>query len=150
MNVTLSMFSTTFFRPSASNAFTFSLSAFDSSPSTMRPSSATTDTPFTSRLVIFNATFVSSSIFGKPILDQSGVTSGGNRYPEPESIPENQKKPVFSPPFGAPGPGSLNIVRAGHVISAPVANQFAPARFEPLRAHRTIAQSVLAPQLGSC
>src|ERR1700739_4421639 len=60
MNVTLSMFITIFFLPSAIIAFTFSRSAFDSSPSTIRPSIATTVTPSTSRVVIFNATLIYS------------------------------------------------------------------------------------------
>jgi hypothetical protein len=45
--------------------------------------------------------------------------------------------------------GPLNVIRAGHVISALIADQLAPARFKPLRAHRTIAQSILPLQLGS-
>src|SRR6267378_3452696 len=60
MNVMLSMLSTIFFLPSAINAFTFSRSAFDSSPSTIRPSIAMTVTPSTSLGVIFNATLISS------------------------------------------------------------------------------------------
>src|SRR5216683_1855069 len=59
MNVTLFMFSTIFFLPSAIRLFTFSRSALLSSPSTMRPSSATTDTPSTSRFVILSAMFSS-------------------------------------------------------------------------------------------
>src|SRR5258707_7457516 len=60
MNVMLSILSTIFFLPSAISDFTFSRSAFDSSPSTIRPSIATTVTPSTSRVVIFNATLISS------------------------------------------------------------------------------------------
>src|SRR5229473_990941 len=62
MNVMLSIFRTIFFFPPASKLFTFSRSALLSSPSTIRPSSATTDTPSTSRFVIFNATLFSSSL----------------------------------------------------------------------------------------
>jgi hypothetical protein len=57
--VKLSMFRTIFFFPSAIRLFNFSRRTLLSSPSTMRPSSATTDTPSTSRSVIFNAPFVS-------------------------------------------------------------------------------------------
>src|SRR6266576_656494 len=56
MNVTLSMLRTIFFFPSAIKLFTFSRRALLSSPRTIRPSSATTDTPFTSQYVIFKAT----------------------------------------------------------------------------------------------
>src|SRR6266705_2489126 len=54
-----SIFRTIFFFPSAIKLFNFTRRALPSSPSTMRPSSATTETPPTSRLVIFKATFVS-------------------------------------------------------------------------------------------
>src|SRR6478752_10298826 len=64
MNVMLSMFSTIFFLPSEIRLFTFSRSALLSSPRTMRPSSATTATPSTSRYVIFSATFSSSYSLG--------------------------------------------------------------------------------------
>src|SRR5713101_9427576 len=54
----LSIFRTIFFFPSAIRLFNFTRRALLSSPSTIRPSSVTTDTPFTSRFVIFKATFV--------------------------------------------------------------------------------------------
>src|SRR2546427_8353200 len=50
------MLRTIFFLPPANRLFTFSRSALLSSPSTIRPSSATTETPFTSRFVNFSAT----------------------------------------------------------------------------------------------
>src|ERR1700676_1656510 len=120
MNVMLSMFRTIFFFPSAIKLFTFSRRALLSSPRTMRPSSATTDTPSTSRFVIFNATFVSSS--SSSYSSSFGSGTGGNRA----------------------GPHSLSvIVRAGHVIAADWANQLASPRFQPLGADGTIQQSVL-------
>src|SRR5271154_4968042 len=64
------IFRTIFFFPSATRDFTLSRSALLSSPSTIRPSSATTVTPSTSRVVVFNATLLSSS---------SERKSGGNR-----------------------------------------------------------------------
>src|SRR5260370_1303504 len=69
----LSMFRTICFFPSAIRLFNFSRRALLSSPSTMRPSSATTDTPFTSRFVIFKATFVSSSSTSSPAATNSGT-----------------------------------------------------------------------------
>jgi hypothetical protein len=42
-----------------------------------------------------------------------------------------------------------DVICAGHVIAALTADQLAPARFEPSRAHGTIAQSILPSQLGS-
>src|SRR5580692_7768904 len=113
----LSMLRTIFFLPSASSPFTFSRSALLSSPRTMRPSSATTDTPSTSRFVIFNATFVSSSNY----------------------------RSTYWKRFRATGlrPHSLSvIVRAGHVISADQANQLAAPGLEPLRANRAIPGNV--------
>src|SRR5690348_735627 len=128
----LSMFRTIFLRPSASIDFTFSRSAFDSSPRTMRPSKATTETPSTSRFVIFNATFVSSSFLAKPILESG---SGGN-------LIRSQKLYQNLAARGKPNPGAAprrsDVVGARHVIAAPIADQLAPARFEPLRADGTI------------
>src|SRR5215470_2390504 len=155
MNVTLSMFSTIFFLPSAKRLFTFSRSAFDSSPRTMRPSRATTDTPSTSRFVIFNATFVSSSFFGKP---HSGKKSGGNQFRSRTAYQSSREPPLSRSLLGAAiafgdqslvtAHESLNVIRAGHVVAAQIADQLAPARFQPLRAHGTIARSVLSPQPG--
>src|SRR5258708_29910227 len=116
MNVMLSIFRTIFFFPPASKLFTFSRSALLSSPSTIRPSSATTDTPSTSRFVIFNATLFSSSLES---------SSGGNPGRAPQSI-------------------SI-IVRAGHVISAVRTHQFTSPRFQPLRADGTIRRSIFDP-----
>src|SRR5579863_8510773 len=65
-----SILRTIFFFPSATRDVTLSRSALLSSPSTIRPSSATTVTPSTSRVVVFNATLLSSS---------SERKSGGNR-----------------------------------------------------------------------
>src|SRR5258707_7014363 len=62
----LSMFRIIFFLPSAIRLFNFSRRAWLSSPSTMRPSSATTYAPSTSRSVIFSATVFRSGI-KKPI-----------------------------------------------------------------------------------
>jgi hypothetical protein len=59
-------FRTIFFFPSAIKLFNFTRRALLSSPSTMRPSSATTEMPPTSRLVIFKATFVSSPSGSSP------------------------------------------------------------------------------------
>src|ERR1700742_516189 len=114
MNVMLSMFSTIFFLPSASRPFTFSRSALLSSPSTIRPSSATTDTPSTSRFVIFNATFVSSC--------EIGAATGSN-------LTEAAQLTSI-------------VVRAGHVISADRTNQLAAPGHQPLRANRTIPGSI--------
>src|ERR1700722_5422219 len=53
INVTLFRSRTSFFLPEASRLFTFSLSAMVSAPNTIRPSSASTTTSSTPRLVIF-------------------------------------------------------------------------------------------------
>src|SRR5215472_7711579 len=86
INVTLSILRTIFFFPELMRPFTFSRSALLSSPSTMRPSSATTETPSTSRLVIFNATFVSSSSErgsgGNPRRSRKAYQIRGNRSDE--------------------------------------------------------------------
>src|ERR1700684_437988 len=120
MNVMLSMFSTIFFLPSASRPFTFSRRALLSSPNTMRPSSATTDTPSTSRFVIFNATFVSSyeieAAAGSNLAEAAQLTS--------------------------------IVVRARHVISADRADQLAAPGRKPLRANRAIPGSILVRRGG--
>src|SRR5579862_3205464 len=121
MNVMLSMFSTIFFLPSASRLFTFSRSALLSSPRTMRPSSATTDTPSTSRFVIFNATFVSSYEIG---------AAAGSNLAEAAQL-------------------TSIVVRAGHVISADRADQLAAPGREPLRANRAIPGSILVRRGGN-
>lgn len=55
---------------------------------------------------------------------------------------------LYSTCFCKPAwPWALNVIRAGHVIAAQIADQLAPARFEPLRAHGTIARSVVLRQL---
>src|ERR1700722_2434198 len=120
MNVMLSIFSTIFFLPSASRPFTFSRSALLSSPSTMRPSSATTDTPSTSRFVIFNATFVSSY--------EIGAATGSN-------LAEAAQLTSI-------------VVRAGHVISADRANQLAAPGHQPLRANRAIPGHIFVRRGG--
>src|SRR3984957_3126022 len=120
MNVMLSMFSTIFFLPSASRPFTFSRRALLSSPNTMRPSSATTDTPSTSRFVIFNATFVSSYEIG---------AAAGSNLAEAAQL-------------------TSIVVRAGHVISADRANQLAAPGRKPLRANRAIPGSILVRRGG--
>src|ERR1700733_3443351 len=120
MNVILSMFSTIFFLPSASRLLTFSRRALLSSPNTMRPSSATTDTPSTSRFVIFNATFVSSyeieAAAGSNLAEAAQLTS--------------------------------IVVRAGHVISADRADQLAAPGRKPLRANRAIPGRVFVRRGG--
>src|ERR1700704_3968342 len=107
------MFRTIFFLPSVIRDLIFSRSALPSSPNTMRPSSATTDTPSTSRVVIFKATLFSSS---------SEKGTGGNSG-------RNLKKPLV-------------VVRARHVIAANGTNQLATARFQTLRADGTKPRSV--------
>src|ERR1700722_11844470 len=121
MNVMLSMFSTIFFLPSASRPFTFSRRALLSSPNTMRPSSATTDTPSTSRFVIFNATFVSSYEIG---------AAAGSNLAEAAQL-------------------TSIVVRAGHVISADRADQLAAPGRQPLRANRAIPGSILVRRGGN-
>src|ERR1700676_5478356 len=113
MKVTLSMFRTIFFFASAINDLIFSRSALLSSPSTMRPSSATTDTPSTSRVVIFKATLFSSSSEKDPAATRAGALKN-----------------------------SLIVVRARHVIAADGTDQLAAARFQALRADGTKPRSV--------
>src|SRR6201999_4049804 len=120
MNVMLSMFSTIFFLPSASKLFTFSRSALLSSPRPSPPSSATTDTPSTSRFVIFNATFVSSYEIG------AAADSNLAEAAQLTSI----------------------VVRAGHVISADRTNQLAAPGRQPLRANRAIPGSIFVRRGG--
>src|SRR5579859_1845148 len=143
MNVMLSIFRTIFLRPSASMVFTFSRSAFDSSPRTIRPSRATTETPSTSRFVIFNATFVSSSFSLENALER--IRRQPN--PEPKTIPKLARWGLTQ---AVRSSGLSDVIGARHVIAAPIADQLTPARFQPLRADGTIAQSVLSMQLGSC
>src|SRR5215472_1444293 len=133
MNVTLSIFSTIFFFPSATSDFTFSRSALLSSPSTIRPSSAATVTPSTSRVVIFNATLVSSSL-GIRVRRQPG--------PEPRSISVFGAFAKRSFDTSATATRSI-VIRAGHVIPAGVAEQLASSRLQPLRTHRAIPRGVL-------
>src|SRR5467141_2906961 len=59
--------------PSAIRLFNFSRRALLSSPGTMRPSSVTTDTPSTSRFVIFKPTFLSSSSGSSPAATNPGT-----------------------------------------------------------------------------
>src|SRR5580693_241128 len=101
------MLRTIFFWPEASSDFTFSRSALLSSPSTMRPSIATTTTPSTTRSVIFSATV----------------------YPPDLSflVNLNFQRREKSPSV---------IVRARQVIPALPANELATHRFQPLRTCR--------------
>jgi hypothetical protein len=92
-----------------------------SSPNTMRPSSATTDTPSTSRFVIFNATFVSSYEIG---------AAAGSNLAEAAQL-------------------TSIVVRAGHVISADRADQLAAPGRQPLRANRAIPGSILVRRGGN-
>src|SRR5713226_1097331 len=128
----LSILRTIFFFPSAIKLFTFSRKALLSSPSTMRPSSATTDTPSTSRFVIFKATLFSSS-------SESG--SGGNPGRSPKAY-QNMDDPGAMNRNRRPGGGQiagrLIIVRAGHVIAAHGTDQLAAPGLQPLRADGTV------------
>src|SRR5467141_2420551 len=142
MNVTLFMFSTIFFLPSAIRLFTFSRKALLSSPSTMRPSRATTDTPSTSRFVIFKATLVSSS-------SESGT--GGNPGRSRKAY-QNMDDPGAKNRNQRPGSGQiagrLIKVRAGHVIAADGTNQLATPRLQPLRADGTIPRRIFGASDG--
>src|SRR5215467_13526168 len=122
----LSMFRTTFFLPSANRLFTFSRSALLSSPSTIRPSSATTVTPSTSRCVIFKATFFSSSFVSGSV---------GNLSRSPKAYP-------VTPRFAKYSGSHLVVVRAGHIVAAFAADEFATPRFQPTRADRTKSRRV--------
>src|ERR1700693_3232378 len=101
------MFRTTFFWPEASSDFTFSRSEVLSSPSTMRPSIATTATPSTTRSVIFSATV----------------------YPPDLSLYVNLN-------FQRREKRASVIVRARQVIPALRANQLATLRLEPVGTNR--------------
>src|ERR1700691_2400327 len=107
------MLRTIFFWPDANSDFIFSRSAVLSSPSTMRPSIATTSTPSTTRSVIFNATV----------------------YPPGVNVFENLK-------FECLKKASI-IVRAGQVVTALLTNQLAPFRLQPLGTNRAITHGVL-------
>src|SRR5258708_11972969 len=106
------MLSTIFFLPPAIRLFTFSRSALLSSPSTMRPSSATTATPSTSRFVILSA------IFSSP----------------------RQKRPRRQP--GPDPLSITVIARARHVIAAARTNQLPVPRLQPLGTDGTIPRSI--------
>src|ERR1700687_5480431 len=108
----------TFFWPEASSDFTFSRSAVLSSPSTMRPSMATTATPSTTRSVIFSATIFPPdlSLF---------VNLNFQRREKRASI----------------------IVRARQVIPALSANQLATLRLEPLGTNRAETDGVFLSTL---
>src|SRR6266849_10877531 len=128
------MFSTICFLLAASRVLTLSRSAVLSSPSTMRPSSATTATPSTSRLVIFSATF----------------------KPPPSDIPESGL-PLLPGPAGAlPGYRPVPVkarrlvkVRAGHEITAHRAKQLTAPRLKLPRASRAVARHVHHSRLQS-
>src|SRR6266852_7608912 len=143
MNVTLSMFKTIFFFPAAIKLFTFSCSALLSSPRTMRPSSATTDTPSTSRFVIFKATLFSSS-------SESG--SGGNPGRSRQAY-QNMNDPGGKNRNRRQCSGQITarliIVRAGHVIAAHGTDQFAAPRLQPLRADGTIPRRIFGRRGGT-
>src|SRR5882762_922691 len=139
----LSILRTIFFFPSAIRLFTFSRRALLSSPSTMRPSSATTDTPSTSRLVIFKATVYSSSW-------ESG--SGGNPGRSRQAYQNMDDPGVMNRnrrPRSGQMAGGLIIVRAGHVISAPGTEQLAAPRLQTLRADRTKPRGIFGWSSGT-
>src|SRR6267154_2601873 len=143
MNVTLSMLRTIFFFPSAISDLTFSRRALLSSPRTIRPSSATTDTPFTSRYVIFKATLFSSS-------SESG--SGGNPGRSRKAY-QNRDDPGAKNRNQTPGSGQIKgrliIVRAGHIVAAHGTDQLAAPRLQPLRADGTIPRRIFGASDGT-
>src|SRR5258708_23413258 len=136
MKVTLSMLRTIFFFPSAIKLLTFSRKALLSSPSTIRPSSANTDTPSTSRYVIFKATLFSSS-------SESG--SGGNPGRSRKAY-QNMDGPGAKNRNRRPCSGQITsrliIVHAGHVIAARGTEQLAAPQLQPLRADGTIPRRI--------
>src|SRR5229473_1336935 len=107
------MLRTIFFLPPARRLFTFSRSALLSSPNTIRPSSATTETPSTSRFVNFSATL----------------------HP-----PQNQTPRRPAAQKASRGQISVKI-RARHIIPAQRANQLAAPSLQRLRAVRAITRS---------
>src|SRR6266571_2224047 len=107
------MLRTIFFLPPAKRLFTFSRSALLSSPSTIRPSSATTETLFTSRFVNFSATL----------------------HP-----PQNQTPRRPAAQEASRGWISVKI-RARHIIPAQRTNQLAAPGLQRLRAVRAITRS---------
>src|SRR5258708_19323685 len=143
IKVMLSILRIIFFFPSAIKLFTFSRKALLSSPSTMRPSSATTDTPSTSRFVIFKATLFSSS-------SESG--SGGNPVQRPKPH-QNMDDPGAKNRNRRPGSGQITgrliVVRAGHVVAAHGTDQLAAPRLQPLRADGTIARRICGTRDGA-
>src|SRR5580700_6913791 len=102
------------FWPEANSDFTFSRSAVLSSPSTIRPSIATTATPSTTRSVIFSATL----------------------HPPHLSFVENLSL------IRRDRPASI-VVRAGQIISALAANKLAAPRLQPFGTNGTEADGVL-------
>src|ERR1019366_2044574 len=117
------MFRTIFYWPAASSDFTFSRSALLSSPNTIRPSSASTATPSTTRSVIFSATVY------------------------PPKLEHSWKFERLAPHRQACRRGKrhqqLIIVRTGQVIAAHLAHQLAPLRLQALRTHRAETDGML-------
>src|SRR5260370_33584726 len=104
--------------------------------------SATTDTPSTSRFVIFKATLFSSS-------SESG--SGGNPGRSRQAY-QNMNDPGGKNRNRRPCSGQITarliIVRAGHVIAAHGKDQFAAPRLQPLRGDGTLPRRIFRPTDG--
>src|ERR1700737_4465874 len=143
MKVMLSILRTIFFFPSAIRLLTFSRKALLSSPSTIRPSSATTDTPSTSRLVIFKATLFSSSLEAVPAATRGRSRQAYQNMNDPGAKNRNRR------PCSGQIKARLIIVRAGHVIAAHGTNQLAAPRHQPLRADGTIPRRIFSTSDGT-
>ena len=104
--------------PSAIRPFNFSRRALLSSPSTMPPSSATTDTPSTSRSVIFNARFV--SFLNAPTKNLSGATRSDTTLSVPFGISECSFLDCLTSGFIAPYPNENDRHDAQTVVRRPM------------------------------
>src|SRR5438309_287503 len=143
MKVTLSIFRTIFHHHSTSRHLIYSRKALLSSPSTMRPSSATTATPSTSRFVIFKATLVPPHRKTVPVATRAGAVKLIKKGCSLERCIVNRR----------PGNGQITrrliVVRAGHVIAANRTDQLTATGLQPLRANGTVPRRIFGRRGGT-